>query len=164
MLVGGEGLSLGAVGGPRAGQQKCPTGWSEPKDCHSANTGNGPSQILRLCGVPFQRSPSPVPLFNLNTPGLQSLCPSCPRWSVRACPASFLGLSYLPSSTPHTVAVGPSSIPPCEPRPTQLCQPWPSQFQRGHGLSRLSRLRPEALIMNHFKAFLEAGERYSVNK
>lgn len=62
----------------------------------------------------------PVPLFNGDTPSLQSPLSFCTRWSVRACPASFLRLSSLPSSTPHPVEVGPSSQDP--PRCASLAQ------------------------------------------
>lgn len=151
MLLGEEGLSLGAAGGgARAGQQEYPTGRSKPKGCNSANTGNGPSQTLRLRWSPFSGFLLPIPLFNLDTPSLQSPLSFCTRWSVRTCPASFLRLSSLPSSTPHPVEVGPSSQDP--PHLAVPASPKPSPAGTWSFLSQQAEA-PEALIMSHFKVF-----------
>lgn len=143
MLLGGGGLSLGAARGPRAGQQEYPKGWAKSKDCSLAHTRNGPSQTPRLCEVLFQGSSFLIPLFNLDTPNLHSLCPSAPGgqglpgFLPRCLPRCLL------PAIPHPSHGGsrPSSSPLREPRTCPQCQPRPDQLQLEHGLSRPSRLR-----------------------
>lgn len=121
----GRARALGQLEGPGLANKNIPTRWSRPKHSKWVNTENGPRQTPRAFGAPSQCPPTPLPTL------------LCPKWTGVASMwasgqsglsawLSFLSLSFLPSSTPHTSEVGPLPSLRVGPGPAKLCHPRPN--------------------------------------
>lgn len=121
-------------------------------------------QILKMSPARFRdlyvssqcppNSSSNILLSKTYTPSLQSLCLSGPVIIWGSVQLSFLGLSSLPSCTPHTMKVGPSPPLQLSPGPAKPCQPHPSHTPAGAECFTSQQAEaPEAFIMSYSKPF-----------
>lgn len=147
---------MGQLEGPGLANKNIQQDGLRPKKATEQILKMGPAKFrdLYVSSQCLPNSSSNILLPKMDTASLQSLCPSGPVAIRDSVWLSFLGLSSLPSCTPHTMKVSPSPPFQVSPGPAKPCQPHPSHTPAGtESFPSQQAEAPEALIMSYSKPF-----------
>lgn len=159
-------LALGQQEGPELANMNILQDGLSPKTATQQISKVGPARLQSLCGALF-RAPPPhsfVPSGHFKPPVPSVLL----HLVVSLGSPSFLPPSLTPAipHPPHLPPLPRSGVevrPPPRTRLAVPASPRPAPARTRSFPSQQAEA-PEALIRSHFKVFLKAGERYSVNK